>query len=161
MITQERLKEVLNYNPDTGLFTRLVRTAYCTKVGDIAGTLDGNGYIAIRIDYKQYPAHRLAFLYMTGKWPENDTDHADGVRSNNKWTNLRDATRSQNCENQKKAHINNKSSGLLGAYPNGKGFYAMIQIKGKRKYIGTFETKELAHEAYLNAKRELHEFNTL
>ena len=163
MLTQERLKELLHYDPETGLFTRL-KSLGKSKVGNIAGCLNPEGYIQIKINYVLYRAHRLAFLYMTGKLPYDDVDHINGIRHDNKWSNLRECDNSQNMHNRKKAHKNNKSSGLLGvsSSSNGNGtFRATIWLNNKHKQLGTFKTKEEAHERYLEAKRELHEFNTL
>ena len=161
MITQEKLKEVLHYNPDTGIFTWLVQRGSNTKLGMQAGYID-NGYIKIGIDYKYYKAHRLAFLYMTGKFPEDQVDHIDTIRHHNWFSNLRKATNRQNQENQRKAHKDNKSTGILGVYPNRSGgFISQISINNKLKHLGSFRTIEEAHDAYINAKRKLHEFNTL
>jgi len=164
MLTQERLKELFYYNPETGDFTRLVRTANNTKVGDIAGSLRTDGYLCITIDFQHYYSHRLAVLYMTGLFPENDIDHINGIKHDNKWLNLRKCNDSQNKQNQKKAQKNNNSTRLLGVYPhssNNGTFVAQIKLNRKSKYLGIFKTKEEAHQKYLEAKRKLHEFNTL
>ena len=105
-------------------------------------------------------AHRLAFLYMTGRFPKVDVDHEDTIKHHNWWSNLREATRSQNMQNQRKSQLNNKL-GLLGVHSQNGKFIAQIGINGKQTYIGNFNTPEEAHIAYLNAKRELHEYNTL
>src|SRR5579863_2482235 len=101
MLTQERLKELLHYDPDTGLFTRLVTVAaFGAQKGKIAGNVDKKfGYCLIRIDGRGYLAHRLAFLYMTDSIPE-EVDHRDLNRSNNKWINLRAARHVDNMRNQ-------------------------------------------------------------
>jgi len=162
MLTQERLKELLHYSPETGLFTRIIKSAKKVNIGDIVGYLDkSHGYITISIDYTNYYAHRLAFLYMTGKFPKDQVDHIDGIKHHNKWLNLRDANNSENQQNQKKAFKNNKSTGVLGVYSSGENFITKIGINGKQKYLGTFKTIEEAHSAYIEAKRRLHEFGTL
>jgi hypothetical protein len=163
MITQETLKEVLHYDPKTGLFTRLKGGSGPNNfIGAIAGFLDDKGYVQICIKNKYYRAHRLAFLYMIGKFPLLYVDHIDGIKTNNKWNNLREATNSQNLQNQKKANSTNLSTGLLGAHKRKNGLItASIMLNGKLKHLGYFKTSEEAHERYLEEKRRIHEFNTL
>lgn len=159
IITLARLLEVLEYFPATGVFVWRVTTAKRIKVGDVAGGVS-QGYIIIRIDGRLYRAHRLAWLCMTGAWPTNGLDHRDGNRANNRWDNLREATQVQNMQNLRKAHGDNLSSGLLGASwdKQNKKWRAQIKIDGKIRHIGYFPTAELAHTAYLEAKRKLHSF---
>ena len=83
-LTAERLREVLDYDPDTGVFTRKVRTASSVKVGDVAGSLNGKGYIRIRVDGRLYFAHRLAWLYVHGEWPVDQVDHINGIKNDNR-----------------------------------------------------------------------------
>ena len=131
--------------------------------GKSCGFIRKDGYVAIKINTKAYKAHRLAWLYVYGINPENQVDHVNGFKSDNRILNLRAATNSQNCENQKKAKSNN-IVGLLGvskAYGKRNGFISRIQVNGKQKNIGYFPTAEEAHEAYILAKRELHGHNTL
>lgn len=155
LITPARLRELLHYDPSTGVFTWKVRAARRIHVGDVAGSVKGKGYLAIGVGGRLYPAHRLAFLYVRGVWPVNHIDHINGIHDDNKFSNLRDVTRSVNMQNQKKAHACNKL-GLLGVRRNGKGFQAQIRLGGRLKCLGTFPTPELAHVAYLKAKREHH-----
>ena len=154
MITQTELKELLFYDPQTGDFTWLVRTCNRIKVGDVAGWLD-DGYVRIKVCGIKYRANRLAWLYMTSEWPKVEIDHYDTIRSNNRWENLREATHSLNAQNQRKAHRDNKT-GFLGVKPNGKGFEANIMLDDEAHYLGIHSTPQLAHDAYLKAKRELH-----
>ena len=98
ILTQNRLRELLHYEPATGIFTRLVGRRGNAKAGDIAGTLS-HGYIIIRVGVRKYQAHRLAYLYMAGTWPPAMIDHRDNCKHNNTWTNLRPATRSENLLN--------------------------------------------------------------
>jgi hypothetical protein len=158
VLTQKRLKELLNYDQETGAFTWLVAPNGRIHVGQIAGSQNADGYIQIKIDRVTHRAHRLACLYMTGKWPEEEIDHRNTVTSDNRWKNLREATRVLNAQNSRRARKVNKSSGLLGVTQRnkGRGFQARIRFEGKEKRLGTFSTAEMAHEAYVKAKRELH-----
>ena len=110
-LTQERLKELLDYNPDTGVFTRRVSVQGC-KAGDIAGCLNGKGYRRISVDSKVYVASRLAFLYMGGYLPEYDVDHINRIRDDNKWSNLRHVSRQCNMRNGSRRSTN--TSGITG-----------------------------------------------
>ena len=161
MLTQERLKDVLTYDPETGLFTRNYTVSGPNgKIGSQVGTINSCGYLNCRVDTKTYKLHRLAFLYMMGYFPK-EVDHIDGIIINNRWCNLRECTRTQNRQNLKKAVATNKT-GYLGVYPHKNGtFVAQIQIGNKQVYLGLFRTPELAYASYLEAKRKNHEFNTL
>lgn len=140
-ITQSRLKEVLSYNSDTGIFVWLVSKARCIKVGDIAGfvrTSRGKRYVDIRIDGTQYQSHRLAFLYMEGKFPPNHVDHTDGDGLNNKWNNLNHATQKENGRNQRLSSRN--TSGYVGVCWQKQRckWLVHITINGKVKNLGRF-----------------------
>lgn len=154
MISRKELKKHLNYNPDTGIFTWKIRKGR-QGPGDIAGTLTSNGYISICIGkiYRHLSAHRIAFLYMTGSIPEF-VDHIDRNKSNNKWSNLRKATKSQNSGNTNIMSTN--TSGYKGVSYRKTGkrikrWYAQIRIKDKPTFLGYFLTKEEAAVAYDNA----------
>lgn len=155
MLTQEQLLKSHYYNPETGLFYKRLTSGKLKLTGT-----NSLGYLQCRINCKTYLVHRLAWLYMTGEWPEEYIDHVDGNRANNVWSNLRLATNSENQENLKQAHANNPT-GLLGATCRGSRFMARIVTKSKLNYLGTFDTPEEAHQAYIEAKRKLHSFNTL
>jgi hypothetical protein len=164
-ITQEDLKKSVSYNPDTGEFIRLIASGYRGrhKVGTKIGSLHRCGYVECMILGHRVLLHRLAFLYVTGKWPESEVDHIDGNRSNNAWSNLRQITHQANIQNQRKARGDNKSSKMLGcSFDKWSGKYvARIRSNGKYLNLGRFETAAEAHSAYLQAKRRLHEGNTL
>jgi len=159
-LTAERLRELFYYNPETGLFTRRI-DHWSAKAGAIATSRHSAGYIQIGIDGYRYYAHRLAYLYMTYGWPAAEIDHRDGDRINNKWSNLRCATKSQNLQNQRKARSNNQGSGLLGAFQKSNGWMARIVVNKTPIYLGYFSSPEQAHDAYLAAKRLVHEFGTI
>lgn len=158
MISQQQLKERFHYNPDTGIFTWISRPHYNSRIqiGDLAGTRpDSRGYLRITILGVRYYSHRLAWLYVTGQWPNNEIDHWNGVHGDNRFKNLRDVIPLINKQNQRKPQKNN-STGFLGVSVCGKGFSAMLGLNGKVRRIGTYSTPELAHSAYLKAKRQLH-----
>ena len=111
-LNQSRLKELLAYDPDTGVFTRLVKSNRNVRIGAVAGTCDSKGYGQISVDGKLYRAHRLAWLWMTGAWPVAQLDHRNGVRHDNRWENLREATNGEN--NQNAAIRSNNTSGFMG-----------------------------------------------
>ena len=150
-LTQEKLKELLTYDPETGWFTRNTAVGG-QEIGAVAGTVHPNGNVYIRITGEEkYLASRLAWLYMKGYFPDIDIDHEDTNRTNNIWTNLREATRSQNKAN----HLHEAGiSGTRGVWPHGKKFRAAIKINQKRRHLGMFNTREEAEEAYLQARME-------
>ncbi len=158
----ELLRSCLTYNPETGLFFWLISPSNSVKAGSPAGCTDKQGYVCIRFNNKKQSAHRLAWLYVHGELPKHCVDHINGDRGDNRISNLRDVTPSVNLQNQKKATARN-TRGLLGACWNKSvnKWQSQIVVKGKFKYLGIFDTPELAHQAYLTAKRELHEGCTL
>jgi hypothetical protein len=160
MVEQGRLKDVVNYDPETGIFTWAKSRKGCTQ-GKTVGTLKDNGYLHIGIDGKKYLLHRLAWLYVHGEFPSNDVDHIDGCRTNNKINNLRSVSRSMNLENMRFAKSHNKSTGILGVYKHNDKFTSRICVRGKDVYLGVFDTSDEAKSAYLDAKRSFHQGNTL
>jgi hypothetical protein len=159
MLTQARLKELLHYNPDTGVFTNLSARSTSIKAGVSAGYIRQDGYVVIKVDSKPYKAHRLAWLYVHGSWPIDLIDH---IRSDNKISNLREATNRQNIQNLKAARSDNGSGYLGVSFRKGCGKWrATIFIDGMNRSLGDFDTPELASEAYLTAKRIHHEYCTI
>ena len=158
MLTQARLKELLYYNKETGEFKWLVSRC-CVKAGNVAGSVSVFGYCDIRLDYKIYKAHRLAWLYSHGCWPKFQLDHIDGNRLNNRISNLRECTNSENAQNRKSRE--RSSSKYIGVYKTKKTkkFVAQITVNGNQKHLGYFETEKLAYLAYCEAKKKLHSFN--
>jgi len=154
MLTSERLREVLHYDPETGVFTGARRRGKSLP-GSVVGGPNKDGYLRISVDEKLYSAHRLAWLYVYGEFPEHDIDHIDGIRNNNRILNLREVTRSENQQNIYNAYKNSKT-GFLGVSQRGNRFQAQIKINGKRMYLGSFSSPEEAHIAYIEAKREFH-----
>jgi HNH endonuclease/AP2 domain len=163
LLTAERLREVLNYEAETGIFRWRKKTSHRIAIGDVAGTKTRpDGYCAIAIDGTLYLAHRLAWMYINGSHAENFIDHINGNPSDNRIANLREATQSVNMQNQKKATKKNKT-GFLGVdwHKRANKFRAAIRLNGKQTHIGYFQTPEEAHQAYLRVKRSLHIGNTL
>ena len=159
-LSQARLRELLSYEPATGIFRwRVERRGSGYRrgeqpAGSIAGHLDVKGYSRIFIDGYRYKAHRLAWLYMMGVWPVGDIDHKNQNRADNSWENLRVANRAQNRINS--AVSKNNSSGFRGAHTARNGWTASIGHRGRRQHLGTFATPEDAQAAYVAAARKLY-----
>lgn len=162
MLTAERLRAVLKYDPLSGHFTWRQSPSNRVKVGSRAGSKKGNGYVYIGIDGREYLAHRLAWLYFIGTWPTHEIDHRDTDSSNNRWSNLRAATPTVNKQNRRRA-CRNSRTGLLGASWDQRAgkFASSIVVSGKKHSLGYYATAQAAHAAYVAAKRQLHEGNTL
>lgn len=160
MLTQEYIKSILNYDPETGLITWAITTSK-VKAGNLAGA-KAHGYVQIRINNKLQLGHRLVWLHYYGYMPNKWIDHINGIRDDNRICNLRLSNESQNQENRRNPNKIN-SSGFLGVHFNKSRnrYIAKICVKGKIKHLGEFYDAEIAHEAYLKAKRELHEFCTI
>ncbi|MCK5611149.1 HNH endonuclease [Candidatus Pacearchaeota archaeon] len=151
-LTQERLKELLHYDPKMGVFRRAKTTSWKSKKGTIAGHIGNDGYRRITVGCRIYKASRLAWLYMEGYWPENEIDHADRVRHNDTWENLRHVSRqcnSRNCDISK-----NNKSGITGISwgKTNKKWKAQITISGKNINLGRFRSKLSAVRARWNAE---------
>lgn len=157
MITQERLRQVMNYSPDTGLFTWSIGKG-TAKAGDIAGTPQSTGYVFIRIDGIKYLAHRLAFLYMTGKWPEACVDHINHVRTDNRWANLRPASRADNSKNASRYASNSSGHHGVSWKKRDKSWIARICVDGRHIHLGSFRNVESAVAARKEAER-MHGFH--
>lgn len=115
------------------------------------------GYVSIGVNRKDWLAHRLAFLFMTGSWPVGDVDHVDGNPANNKWENLRDVPHAINLQNRRNPTRANKA-GILGVHysESVQRWIATITVSGKSKTIGRFKTAADASDAYKRVKRLLH-----
>lgn len=156
-LTQEYLKTILKYDPETGIFIWIVRIANNIHIGDIAGSLDKqSGYIRLMIDEKNYRAHRLAWLYMIGDWPIYKIDHKDKCKNNNKFSNLRDIPHGKNMFNL--GEYKNNTSGYNGVYLNNNKtkWKSQIGVNNTLIHLGTFSTKEEAFKAYEEAKIKYH-----
>jgi hypothetical protein len=154
MLSYDRLRELLAFDPDTGHFTWRVKASNVVRVGDRAGCRMTSGRWQIRIDRKNYYASRLAFLYMTGEWPREYVDHINCDHTDNRWTNLREATPTQNVANRRR---NSKCiSGYKGVKWSklGRCWEASIKAYGRYYYLGQFDDPAEAHATYVSAARE-------
>lgn len=153
MITQERLKEVLHYDKDSGVFTWInkPKKAHRIKIGDIAGCLKEDGYIRLAIDGSRYYAHRLAWLYEYGYIPYQ-IDHINQVRSDNRIVNLRESNDSLNMKN--KTQYDNNTSGVTGVYwrKDRNRWIAKIRVDGEQIFLGMFTKYSDAVDARKNAE---------
>jgi hypothetical protein len=153
----ETLRGLLDYDPDTGIFRWRVQLSNRVKVGAVAGSVNNEGYIHIKIDGTLFKAHRLAWLHFHGVMPTHHIDHINGNRADNRIANLRDVSRSMNLQNQTRPRTDN-TSGYLGVSLDKrvKRWRALIMVNGRKQHIGLFDTPEAAHAAYLAAKLQLH-----
>lgn len=156
-ITAERVRELLHFDPDTGEFRWLVAVNNNrVHAGTVAGHASRAGYCQIRIDGRLYYAHRLAWLWMTGDWPRGQIDHINCNRADNRWCNLRMATKAQNAIN---AHIRaNNTSGFKGVswHAQCRKWVANINVNGEHHYLGEYDTRERAFIAYMFAAWKYH-----
>ena len=150
--TQSRLHELFNYD---GFRLIHKKSHSIVKAGEEAGFTSFYGYVVVRVDGIKFYAHRLIWVYVNGSVEGKDIDHINGMRGDNRIANLRLVTRSENNQNLRQARSNNKL-GVLGVSPKFGKFVAQIRRGGKYISLGLFETAELAHQAYLEAKRESH-----
>jgi hypothetical protein len=148
-LTRARLRELLHYDQKTGQFRWRIRSGNEVRLGESAG------YLQISIRRRNYRAHQLAWFYMTGRWGRPTIDHCDGDSTNNRWTNLRRATLSQNNANRRRPQQN--TSGYKGVCfdPKCGKWKATIRKDGHTIYLGLFSTPQAAHAAYVAAARKL------
>ena len=152
-LTLERLREVLFYETDTGLFRWLIRCAPWAGPGEIAGSVNKRGYLSIGIDRAVFQSHRLAWFYVTGSWPTGLIDHINQKPGDNRFCNLRDVTNSENLLNRSRANAGNVT-GVLGVTRRSSDgrFQAHIGFRGQKKYLGAFDTLDAAIAARLAAR---------
>jgi hypothetical protein len=156
MLTAEELRERYTYRKSTGAFTYRQDRGRMKK-GMRAGTVNGHGYWQLGIGGKFYKASRLAWLYVTGAWPEGQVDHKNRIRSDDRWSNLRDTSHAENQQNCKPLRINNKSGVRGVSWCNTRQrWQAHIQAGGKQRNLGVFKTIEAATVAYKAAEKVLH-----
>jgi hypothetical protein len=156
--TAERVREMLDYDPETGVFTWKAKNPRSRiPIGAVAGA-NMNGYRVIILDMARYRAHHLAWLHVYGVWPEHGIDHRNRQPSDNRIANLREATQDQNMQNLGKPRTNTSGYQGVSKGRHGTGWRAAIHHDGRRINLGTFKTPEEASAAYVRAKTELHPF---
>lgn len=161
LITADRLREVLRYDAESGLFYWLVNASTRRPAGSIAGRVGQQGYVQIHIDAIGHQAHRLAWLYVHGALPVATIDHINGIRHDNRIANLRELSVLHNSQNRRRPQRNNRL-GVLGVRQLKSGlFQPRIRVGDRLLYLGSFSTPEEAHQVYVQAKRALHVGNTL
>jgi hypothetical protein len=150
-LTAQRLRELLYYDPLTGVFTW--RQARCNRgAGTVAGSLRGDGYLTIRLDKRPYRSTHLAHLYMTGEWPAHLIDYEDRDKTNTRWANLRPATYSEIHQGQKLRK--DSTHGLRGIERHERGLWrARLTVGGRRIHLGYFKTPEAAAAARREGER--------
>jgi hypothetical protein len=150
--TVEELRQWLDYDPATGVLTWKVRRGR-SKVGQRAGFVDkSNGYRKLCLRGVNVSEHRLIFLLVTGNWPTRDIDHINNDKEDNRWVNLREATKSQNVMNVPKRADN--SSGFKGVIANGSKWRAFVKVEGRLTWLGSFDTFEEAVAERVKAAEE-------
>lgn len=157
-VDQKRLKELLDYCPDSGFFTWVIKKRG-VRLGKVAGYVGRYGYWKITLDKKRYAAHRLVWMYVHGQWPDDCIDHINRVRTDNRIANLRLATHAQNRQNL--SLTNRNKSGVRGVSYDAinKKWRASISVNGKAKNLGRFVSIEEASAAYKVAAAKYHTHN--
>ena len=155
MITAEQLREVLSYNPETGRFSWR-KTLRLGHVGKEAGSLRPTGYISINVHKRLYQAHRLAWLYIHGRWPETYIDHINGEKSDNRLSNLREASQSQNIANSRVSAANKTGFKGVSFDKSKQKFRACLGMAGKQIFLGYYDSASDAHAAYASAAAKAH-----
>lgn len=163
-LTQDSLKSVLIYD-SSGHFIWLCNRPGGAKSGDTAGYTNGSGRSQVNVFGKRYQVSHLVWLYFYGIFPHFEIDHIDGNCSNNRIENLRDVDHRTNLENRNRVNkrASGRSSTLLGVSwkKDRSKWVANIGTLGATKHLGYFDSESSAHAAYLSAKREIHQGNTL
>ena len=157
VITQEDLKKILHYEPETGLFTWIAaRASNKMKAGQVAGGISVQGYVRISIKAKRYLAHRLVWLYVHGHFPPDHTDHINGIKTDNRLCNLRAATHAQNLTNR--GETRGRPPGAKGVYwdKRRKKWVVRCKANGNFLYFGSFNTIEAASAVYQEFAKKHH-----
>jgi len=157
-LTSEMLREIVSYDPENGVFRWKIQVG-SRKPGDEAGYIRPDGYSRITVLGNPQLSHRLAWLYTHGCWPSDQLDHINGVRSDNRIANLREATHAQNHQNR--IIRSDNKSGYLGVcwHKRDRKWVAQIRVNKKNIHLGVYDSPSDAAEAYLRAKQKLHTFN--
>jgi hypothetical protein len=150
------LKEFFDYKDGHLIWKKKRHYNSRVNIGDIAGCLYNNGYVVVSFNSKRYLLHRLVWYWFHERWPENEIDHVNGITTDNRIENLREATRGENAQNIRRKSKN--SIGLRGVQQVGNKFRARIGVKGKVLFLNCRETPEEAFEDYKSAKSKYHKF---
>lgn len=156
MLTVERLRELLDYDPETGVFTWRCRRANRPFEGRIAGSTHKRGYVVLKIEGKSVLAHRAAWAHYYGAWPEHDLDHQDTDKTNQRISNLRPATDIENGYNRRTKKDNTSGYKGVSVHTQTGRWQARIVVNKKRMWLGFFDTAEEAHAAYVRAAQMYH-----
>lgn len=162
-ITAEQVRKLFTCDPEKGELRWAYKAPKCRiTIGELAGCKYPFGYVVTKINMTRFAVHRLIWIWVYGKWPDGDIDHINGIRDDNRISNLRDVTRSVNRENLKVA-LNNNKHGILGAswIESRKCYYVAIKVSGKTHFLGLTRDPEDARNRYLEAKRKLHQGCTI
>jgi hypothetical protein len=146
-LTAERLRELMEYDPETGVMT-------WRASGKPAGDIHPRGYVQIWINSRKYLRHHLAFLYAHGRWATASVDHVNGDPSDDRLCNLREATHAQNMWNKGRSKSN--TSGFKWVTRSGRKWKALLQTNGRKYYVGLFDTPEEAHAEAVKVASRLH-----
>lgn len=154
-LTANEVREYFSYDPLTGIVT-IIKQRGTALPGDIAGFIGGQGYREVKVHGVKYSMGRIIWLWMTGDWPDDEVDHKNTKRDDDRWENLRDSNRSQNCANKAGFYKPNKF-GFRGVKKQTSGkFQAVICVKQKEYYLGQYDTVEKAAMAYDQAAKKHH-----
>jgi hypothetical protein len=157
-LTAERARELLSYDPETGVLRWRLDRGGKARAGTVAGYLNTNGHRQLEVDGVAYLTHRVIWLMAYGRWPATGTDHRNGKRDDNRLLNIREATQGENAQNYAIPITN--SSGFLGVSRHKRSgkWHANIKVRRRQHFLGSFDAPEDAHAAYLAAKAKLHLF---
>jgi hypothetical protein len=156
MIAPDKLRDIFDYDPTTGNLVWKVRNSKRVKIGDIAGCKSTDGRILIGLNGRLYKAHRIIWALVTGEWPKNFIDHKNSNPSDNKWENLREATKSQNMMNVGKIKSNTSGIRGVGWSKASQKWRAYIRANHQDIHLGVFENLEDAQKARIEAEKQYH-----
>lgn len=152
MLTYEQASELFSYDPETGALRWRSTVNSRAVAGATAGARNNHGYLKLQFDHRPYTAHRVAWLIMTGEWPDLQVDHINGKRDDNRWANLRLASQVDNSRNQARPN----KTGFKGVTRKGERYIASIRKGAKVVHLGMFDTAQAAHAAWLDAAKVDH-----
>lgn len=155
-VTQEDVKKLFDYDPHTGHFTYLMRSARCVKIGTRAGAPRGDGYRQIKVLGWPFAEHRVAWLYVHGKWPDGQLDHINGIKTDNRIANLRLASASDNTRNRGPYRTNTAGFKGVTRHKQTGRWQAACWANGRQNYLGLFDTPSEAAEAYRSFAKQHH-----